>query len=70
MTRATPGDRDRTDTFVAELTLAAYRVARQAGTRGGTWVDLQLGLWRALADEVKVWEQEGRSGRRYLHETA
>jgi hypothetical protein len=41
----------------AELTLAAYRVALQTGTRG-TGLDLQLDLWRTLADTLKTWERE------------
>ena len=48
-------DRDALlDTFAAELTLAAYRVALRTRT-GGTWLDLELDLWRALADTVKTW---------------
>ena len=42
------------DTFAAELALAAYRVALRTRTRG-TWLDLELDLWRALADTVKTW---------------
>jgi short-subunit dehydrogenase len=34
----------------AELALAAYLVALRAQTRG-TWLDLELDLWRALADK-------------------
>jgi hypothetical protein len=43
--------------FAAELTLAAYRVALQTTARG-TWLDLELDLWRALADTVKTWKRE------------
>jgi hypothetical protein len=49
----------RLETLVAELTVAAYRVALQAGTQGN-WVDLQLGLWRAMADRVRAWEHDAR----------
>jgi hypothetical protein len=42
------------ETFAAELTLAAYRVALRSRTQG-TWLDLELGLWRALAEKVKTW---------------
>jgi len=42
------------ETFAAELTVAAYRVALRTRTRG-TWLDLELELWRALADKVKTW---------------
>ena len=45
------------ETFAAELTLAAYRVALRTGTQG-TWLDLELDLWRALADTVKTWGRE------------
>ena len=52
--RAT-ADRDALlDTFVAELTRAAYHVALRHGA-AGTWLDLQLDLWQALADTVKQW---------------
>ena len=44
-------------TFAAELTLAASRVALRTGTQG-TWLDLELDLWRALADTFKTWERE------------
>ena len=54
----TPVNRDALlEGFAAELTLAAYRVALQTGTRG-TWLDLQLDLWRTLADTLKTWERE------------
>jgi hypothetical protein len=54
----TPVNRDALlETFAAELTLAAYRVALRTGTRG-TWLDLELDLWRALADMVKTWGRE------------
>jgi hypothetical protein len=45
------------ETFAAELTHAAYRVALRFRTQG-TWLDLELDLWRALADTVKTWERE------------
>jgi hypothetical protein len=45
---------DALETFAAELTLAAYRVALRTRTQG-TWLDLELDLWRALADTVKTW---------------
>jgi hypothetical protein len=48
---------DLLETFAAELTLAAYRVALRTRTQG-TWLDLQLDLWRTLADKVKTWENE------------
>jgi hypothetical protein len=45
------------ESLAAELTLAAYRVALQTRT-GGTWLDLELDLWRAMADTTKTWERE------------
>jgi hypothetical protein len=43
----------RLENLAAELTLAAYGVALRHGT-AGTWVDLELDLWKALADTVKA----------------
>ena len=45
------------ETFAAELTVSAYRVALRTRTQG-TWLDLELDLWTALADRVKTWERE------------
>ena len=42
------------ETLAAELTLAAYRVALGTRTKG-TWLDLELDLWRALADTARTW---------------
>ena len=54
----TPGNRDSLlETFAAELTLAAYRVALRNRTEG-TWLDLELDPWKAVADTVKTWERE------------
>ena len=51
----TPTDRNALfETLAAELTLAAYRVALRTRTEG-TWLDLELDLWRALADTAKTW---------------
>jgi hypothetical protein len=48
-------DRDALfDAFAAELTRAAYHVALRHGA-AGTWLDLQLELWQALAVTVKQW---------------
>jgi hypothetical protein len=48
--------------FAAELTAAAYPVALQYG-RGGSWVDLELGLWRAMAETVRKWGRDARRPR-------
>jgi hypothetical protein len=54
----TPDNRDALlETFAAELTLAAYRVALRTRTRG-SWLDLELDLWKAMADTVKTWQKE------------
>jgi hypothetical protein len=51
----TPVNRDALlETLAAELTLAAYRVALRTGTEGN-WLDLELDLWRALADTARTW---------------
>ena len=48
-------DRDALhETLAAELALAAYRIALRTRTEG-TWLDLELELWRALADTAKTW---------------
>jgi hypothetical protein len=40
------------ETFVAELTDAAYSVALRHGA-GQSWVELELDLWEALAETVR-----------------
>jgi hypothetical protein len=51
----TPVNEDaRLETFAAELALAAYRVALATHT-GVNWLDLELGLWRAMAEAVDTW---------------
>jgi hypothetical protein len=53
----TPVNRDvLLESFAAELAFAAYRVALRTRTQG-TWLDLELDLWRALADTVKTWRE-------------
>ena len=54
----TPVNRDALlETLAAELTLAAYRVALRTRT-AGTWLDLELDLWRTLADTARTWGAE------------
>jgi len=43
--------------LAAEMTAAAYRVALRT-TKQGAWLELQLDLWRELANTVKTWETE------------
>src|SRR5262245_50778970 len=48
-------DRDtRLENFAAELTSAAYPLALHQGMRG-SWIKVESGLWRALAQTVKKW---------------
>jgi hypothetical protein len=44
------------DDLAAELTNAAYPVVLRHGA-GDKWLDLELGLWRALADTLKRLER-------------
>jgi len=41
--------------LVAELTEAAYPVALRHGG-AGSWVDLELDLWKALGQAVQDWQ--------------
>jgi hypothetical protein len=43
--------------FVAELTVAAYRVALRYAA-DGAWIDLELELWRALTEAANRWNPE------------
>jgi len=49
------------ETFAAELTSAAYPVVLRHG-RGSSWVDLELDLWKVLAETVQKWGREARIG--------
>jgi hypothetical protein len=49
------------ESFAAELTQAAYAVALRTNMQG-TWLDLELDLWRTLAAKVKTWGQENSYG--------
>jgi hypothetical protein len=51
-------DRDTMlENFAAELTCAAYPIALRHGM-AGSWIKVELGLWRALAETVKKWAGE------------
>ena len=53
----TTGDRGvPLETLAAEFTTVAHAIALRQGV-GGRWLDLQLGLWRSLAETVR---QRGR----------
>jgi hypothetical protein len=43
------------DALAAELTAAAYPIALRHGVKG-KWLDLELDLWRVLAETIKKWE--------------
>ena len=45
--------------LAAEVTTTAYAIALRHGA-GGSWLDLQLRLWKALARTVEEWG--GRPG--------
>ena len=57
--------KDSLDAFAAELSDAAYQIALRNGL-ADSWVDLELGLWRALAATVKNF---GRRSLRPAQET-
>ena len=40
--------------LAADVTDTAYAIALRHGA-GGSWVDLELGLWKALAQTVREW---------------
>ena len=51
-------DRDtRLEALVAKLTEAAYPVALRHGVQG-SWVDLELDLWKALGDTLNQWKRQ------------
>jgi hypothetical protein len=50
-------DRDtRLESLVAKLTEAAYPIALRHGVRG-SWVDLELELWKALGETLSQWKR-------------
>jgi hypothetical protein len=52
------GNRDTLlDNFAADLTSAVYPIALRHGM-AGSWIKVELGLWRALAETVKKWAPE------------
>ncbi len=44
----------RVENFAAELTSAVYPLVLRRGLRD-SWLKVELGLWRALADTVQQW---------------
>ena len=54
---STIGNRETSlDTFAAELTRAAYCIALRH-KKPGSWVDLELDLWKALGETVQRWQE-------------
>jgi hypothetical protein len=47
------------DAFAAELALAAYSVALHTRAHG-TWLDLELSIWRTLADKLTTRSKQGQ----------
>ena len=53
-------ERDRAlDRLAAELTDTAYTAALRHAA-AGSWIDLELGLWKALAGTVREWADNRR----------
>jgi hypothetical protein len=51
-------DRDTLlENFAAELTSAVFPLTLRLGMRG-SWITVELSLWRALAETVKRWARE------------
>jgi len=44
------------DNLAAKLTVAAYRVALRHGVQD-SWIELEIELWRSLADTLEKWQQ-------------
>jgi hypothetical protein len=61
--RATADRSALLDHFTAEVTRTAYHVALRHGA-AAKWLDLQLDLWRALADAVEQWGGQSPPGPR------
>jgi hypothetical protein len=45
------------ENFAAELTSAVYPIMLRHGIRG-SWIKVELGLWRELAETLKKWARE------------
>ena len=51
-------DRDRRiENFAAELTCAVYPLVLRRGLKD-SWLKVELGLWRALAETVRKWARQ------------
>ena len=55
---ATVRDRDnRLENFAAELTSAVYPLVLRRGPKD-SWLKMELGLWRALAETARKWARQ------------
>jgi hypothetical protein len=61
--------RSSLDEFVAHLTEAAYPTALRH-TSGARWLELELDLWRVIAQAVLKWEPCGTPPRSYGREAS
>ena len=51
-------DRDtRIENFAAELTRAVYPLVLRRGLKD-SWIRMELGLWRAVAEVLKKWDRQ------------
>ena len=56
----TAGERERAlDRLAADLTDTAYAISLRHAA-AGSWIDLELGLWKALAGTVREWAGDRR----------
>jgi hypothetical protein len=57
--RGATSDRDSLlENFAGELTSAAYPLLAHRHEIRGSWIKVELGLWRAMAETVKKWARE------------
>ena len=47
----------RIENFAAELTRAVYPLVLRRGLKG-SWIKMELGLWRAVAEVLKKWDRQ------------
>ena len=54
----TARDRDiRLENFAAQLTRAVYPLVLRRGLKD-SWIGMELGLWRALAEALQYWDRQ------------
>ena len=47
----------RIENFAAELTHAVYPLVLRRGLKG-SWIKMELGLWRVVAEVLKKWDRQ------------